>query len=97
MRGVHMHFGNMIASAVLTNHSFGFCYVIKYCKSCRVEGGQSMSTTQIKFWRLLLANELQKARNVKNSIELAKEGLVICNQFYEYTFGKKFRSEQALR
>ncbi len=67
------------------------------CKSCRVEGGQSMSTTQIKFWRFLLANELQKARNVKNSIELAKEGLVICNQFYEYTFGKKFRSEQALR
>jgi DNA repair protein RecO (recombination protein O) len=66
------------------------------CSSCGLNSGTPISIDQIKFWRLALTQDIEKARSVINSKELAKDSLKICNQFYEYTFGKKFRSEQAL-
>ncbi len=66
------------------------------CRSCRVGLGSPMTIEQIKFWRILIDGSIARSRSVSKAVDLAKEGIVICNQFYEYTFGKQFRSEQTL-
>lgn len=66
------------------------------CSGCRVGIGQPISVDQIKFWRLILGGSVEGVRNISQSSRLAAEGLIICNQFYEYTFGKQFKSEQTL-
>lgn len=66
------------------------------CRRCKGSIGSSIGIDQIKLWRLMLSNNIDGVRNISKVNKLAAEGLMICNQFYEYTFGKQFRSEKTL-
>jgi DNA repair protein RecO (recombination protein O) len=61
-----------------------------------VSGSVALSHDAIKLWRLMLAQPLTRIRSLAAAPELAKATLPICNAFYDYTFGKRFRSSEAL-
>jgi DNA repair protein RecO (recombination protein O) len=59
-------------------------------------GSPAFSHDAIKLWRLMLAHPLGRIRSVAIAPELAAATLPICNAFYDYTFGKRFRSSEVL-
>lgn len=63
---------------------------------CSTPGNHSLSHDQIKLWRLMLTQPLPIVRNVAGADKLAIATLPICNEFYDYTFGKRFRSSEVL-
>jgi DNA repair protein RecO len=63
---------------------------------CRSPGALPMSQPAIKLWRLLLTRPLALARQMDDMQQYATEGLDICNQFYDYTFGRRFKSSEIL-
>ncbi|HSX41176.1 MAG TPA: DNA repair protein RecO [Candidatus Saccharimonadales bacterium] len=63
---------------------------------CSTAGNLPMDQTQIKLWRIMLSRPPETIREIADIAKLSSEGLVICNAFYDYTFGKRFRSEQVL-
>ncbi len=65
-------------------------------KGCSSAGNQAMSHDQIKLWRLMLDYSLSDIRRVGQASELSTSSLPICNGFYDYTFGKRFRSAEVL-
>ncbi len=65
-------------------------------QACATPGSLALSHDQIKVWRLMLNRSLQDIRRIKQVNALAVEALPICNAFYDYTFGKRFRSAEVL-
>lgn len=63
---------------------------------CRSAGAYPMSQPAIKLWRLLLTRPLASARQAGEVEQYAVEGLAICNHFYDYTFGRRFKSSEIL-
>src|ERR1700690_4281358 len=63
---------------------------------CSTPGNLSLSHDQIKLWRLMLTQPLAAVRGVVGVEQLAAATLPVCNQFYDYTFGKRFRSSEVL-
>jgi DNA repair protein RecO (recombination protein O) len=63
---------------------------------CSTPGNVALTQEQIKLWRLMLANPLGAVRRVEAAGALATATLPVCNQFYDYTFGKRFRSSEVL-
>lgn len=60
--------------------------------TCTSQRQYPMRANQIKLWRLMLDNPLHQIRRLNGVVELVADGLMICNYFYEYTFGKRFMS-----
>lgn len=60
-------------------------------QSCREAGSVAMSQRAIKLWRLMQHNPLVQVAAVQGAALAAAESLPICDEFYEYTFGRKFR------
>lgn len=63
---------------------------------CRGAGAVPMSHVAIKLWRILLSNPIARIRQVGGATEAAAEALDICNLFYDYTFGRRFKSSEVL-
>jgi len=70
-------------------------------------GNLPLTRDQIKLWRLALDRPLASLRRLvagggkgdqsgDKVEELAAASLPVCNAFYDYTFGKRFRSSEAL-
>ncbi len=55
-------------------------------------GGLALSPNQIKLWRLMLVRPLAAVRSVATAPELVVQTLPFADAFYDYTFGKRFRS-----
>ncbi|HEX7259543.1 MAG TPA: DNA repair protein RecO [Candidatus Saccharimonadia bacterium] len=66
-------------------------------QGCSTPGNHALSHDQIKLWRLMMGHSLGDIRRVEQAPELALAALPICNAFYDYTFGKRFRSAEVLR
>jgi DNA repair protein RecO (recombination protein O) len=62
--------------------------------ACSQPGDPAMSQRQIKLWRVLLVSTPD--RDITIEPELATEGLSLSNYFYDYVFGRTFRSAQVL-
>lgn len=54
----------------------------------------AISAEHIKLWRLLLKYPLGQSLKVKGTQKPASESLPIANDFYDYLFGKRFRSSE---
>ena len=65
-------------------------------QGCAQAGNMPMSHDHIKFWRVLLDYPLEVAQRVPSATQLAAETMPICSQFYAFTFGKTFKSAEAL-
>ncbi|HUC87344.1 MAG TPA: DNA repair protein RecO [Candidatus Saccharimonadales bacterium] len=63
---------------------------------CSTPGNITLTQDQIKLWRLMLGHPLTAVRRVEQVASLATATLPICNLFYDYTFGKRFRSSEVL-
>ena len=63
---------------------------------CSTPGNHTLTHDQIKLWRLMLTQSLAAVRGVTGAEQLAVTTLPICNLFYDYTFGKRFRSSEVL-
>ena len=63
-------------------------------QTCASPGDYRMSQKQVKLWRVLLVSTPD--RDIEAAPALADEGLALCNQFYDYVFGRTFRSAQVL-
>jgi DNA repair protein RecO (recombination protein O) len=63
---------------------------------CSTPGNHSLTHDQIKVWRLMLTQSLAVVRGVNEVNRLAAGTLPICNEFYDYTFGKRFKSSEVL-
>lgn len=60
-------------------------------EGCRDLDSLPMSQRAIKVWRLLQNNPLQQVAEVTGADIAAKEALGVCDIFYEYTFGRRYR------
>lgn len=65
-------------------------------QGCATPGSQPLTHDQIKLWRLMLSRSLADIRRVKQATGLATSSVKICNAFYDFTFGKRFRSAEVL-
>lgn len=65
-------------------------------QGCSAPGSHAVSHEQIKLWRLMLDRRLTDIRRIEKAADLSAESLRICDAFYDYTFGKRFRSAQVL-
>ncbi len=63
---------------------------------CRPVDSNAMSLSQIKLWRLILTQPLSKIQQLTGAMEAAVASLPLCDDFYDYTFGKRFHSSQFL-
>lgn len=55
-----------------------------------------MEINRIKLWRLMLSHPLVQVRRLHGAGPLAIQSLEACNNFYDYTFGKRFLVGNAL-
>jgi DNA repair protein RecO (recombination protein O) len=65
-------------------------------QACSTPDSHPITQEQIKFWRLLLDAPLPTVRRVDAATTLAQSTMPLCNLFYDYVFGKKFRSAEVL-
>ncbi len=63
---------------------------------CSGPGALTMTHDAIKLWRLLLEHRLDDVRRVEGVVGAAPEALIISHAFYDYTFGRRFRSSEIL-
>lgn len=63
---------------------------------CSTPGNHALTHDQIKLWRLMLERPLATVRGLDGAELLAVATLPVCNEFYDYTFGKRFRSSEVL-
>ena len=59
-------------------------------ESCGVAGGYRFDQRAIKLWRLALSLPLARLKEIEGAPQLAKDSLDLCDQFYEYHFGRRF-------
>ena len=60
----------------------------------RQAGAMPLSENEIKLWRLLLDYPLRQIAGVKRVGEAASSSLNIIDHFYDYLFGKRFKSSE---
>jgi DNA repair protein RecO (recombination protein O) len=63
---------------------------------CSSPGNVALDHAHIKLWRLMLSHELPAIRSVDGVSGYVATTLPLCNLFYDYTFGKRFRSAEVL-
>ncbi len=59
-------------------------------ESCGVAGGYRFDQKAIKLWRLALSLPLVRLKEIEGATDLARDSLDLCDQFYEYHFGRRF-------
>lgn len=64
--------------------------------SCVGPGDLPLTVEQIKLWRLMLSQEFETVNKIVGAEPLSGATLTICNAFYDYTFGRRFRSAEVL-
>jgi len=57
---------------------------------CGIAGGQSFDHRAIKLWRLILSLPLGQLQYIEGAAAIARDSLDLCDQFYEYHFGRRF-------
>ena len=65
--------------------------------ACNIARSGVISQNQIKLWRLLLVNSLDKVKRLGGTEGLAEQGLAACDSFYDYVFGTRFKSQEVMR
>jgi DNA repair protein RecO (recombination protein O) len=65
-------------------------------RSCKTALDTPMDANHVKLWRLLLTAAADKVRRVGGAESAAQASLASCNKFYDYTFGRQFKSAQLL-
>lgn len=63
---------------------------------CSIPGRDPMTHTQIKLWRVMMKRSYNAIALVDAVATEAVATLPICNRFYDYTFGKRFKSSETL-
>lgn len=63
---------------------------------CSAPGSIPMSHDQIKLWRVMLDRPFSALQSVAGLREISADSLPLCDAFYDYTFGKRFKSQQVL-
>jgi DNA repair protein RecO (recombination protein O) len=64
---------------------------------CRTSGDRELSAKQVKLWRLAFTNPVAQLRRIDEAPELAKTSLPALDGFYDYVFGKRFKSSFILK
>lgn len=64
---------------------------------CRGSGDRELELNQVKLWRLAAGNTAAKLRQVSGGIKLAEASLPVLDSFYDYIFGKRFKSATILK
>ena len=59
-------------------------------EGCGLAGGYSFDQRAIKLWRLALSLPLVRLDEIEGATQLARDSLDLCDQFYEYHFGRRF-------
>ena len=59
-------------------------------EACGVAGGYRFDQKAIKLWRLALSLPLVRLKEIEGATGLARDSLDLCDQFYEYHFGRRF-------
>jgi DNA repair protein RecO (recombination protein O) len=59
-------------------------------EGCGVAGGYRFDQRAIKLWRLAITLPLDRLQEIEGATELARDSLDLCDQFYEYHFGRRF-------
>lgn len=65
-------------------------------QACRRAGCEPMTARQIKLWRLALTGPLERLRRIDGGVAVADSSLAICERFYDFLFGRHFKSNQLL-
>jgi DNA repair protein RecO (recombination protein O) len=66
-------------------------------QACRQgTGSQPMEVAQIKLWRLLLTQPLQRVRGLGGAVTAADNSRAAVNGFYDFLFGKRFKAGMVL-
>jgi DNA repair protein RecO (recombination protein O) len=65
-------------------------------EGCGAAGTLPMSHDQIKLWRLCLTNSYEAVSKVTAAEHLAEATLPVIDQFFEHTFGYRFKSNEIL-
>lgn len=65
-------------------------------RACATPGSLPIDQSAIKLWRLMLTRPFAAIAAIPRAAELAKTTMPICNAFYDYTFGQRFRSSAVL-
>jgi DNA repair protein RecO (recombination protein O) len=90
------------ACAVCHNHDETQTYYISpaaggmVCANCTSLRSLPMTSNHIKLWRLALNHPVDQLAVVKDAGVLAQETMPAVDEFYDYTFGKRFKSQQFL-
>jgi DNA repair protein RecO (recombination protein O) len=64
--------------------------------NCVIDRSHPLSLNQIKLWRLILAHPLEQVKGLTGAEAEAATTLLLANDFYDYTFGKRFISQELL-
>jgi DNA repair protein RecO (recombination protein O) len=59
-------------------------------ETCGVAGGYRFDQKAIKLWRLAVTVPLVRLSEIDGASDLARDSLDLCDQFYEYHFGRRF-------
>lgn len=65
-------------------------------RACKSALDAPIDPNHVKLWRLLITSSVDRVRQLGGTEAAAKESLVNCNRFYDYIFGRKFKSAQLL-
>jgi DNA repair protein RecO (recombination protein O) len=66
------------------------------CSDHATDRTKRLSHNQIKLWRLLLDHNIEQIRQLTGSVAEAAQTLAIINEFYDYTFGKRFTAQEMI-
>jgi len=59
-------------------------------EGCGIAGGCRFDLRAIKLWRLILSLPLGQLQYIEGAAAIARDSLDLCDQFYEYHFGRRF-------
>lgn len=65
--------------------------------ACRRTDAQVLNRRQIKLWRLVLCQSLDRLRRIDGAVVVAESSLAVCERFYDFLFGRHFKSNQLLK
>ncbi len=59
-------------------------------EACGLAGGYRFDQKAIKLWRLALTVPMVRLSDIEGATKLAADSIDLCDQFYEYHFGRRF-------
>jgi DNA repair protein RecO (recombination protein O) len=65
-------------------------------EDCALAGLEPMPQNGVKLWRVMMGSGLAAVRMVGGAQKMSASSLPICQAFYDYTFGKRFKSRELL-